>query len=546
MKRNKGFTLLIAIVVTSIMLMVSFVVANVALKEIVLAAAGTETQYAFYAADSGTDCALYWDLKDSSVSAFATATASTIWCNGQSISTGSQTNIATNPVSSSVIGGGGNGNATSTFQLNFSHGCAIVKVGKQNNGITNIDSRGYNTCNTASPHRYERGITLTYQGNTTAFGGGGAVGSTIGFRSASSFALNSAGASDVTEGGTVTATGSACGASETSDKAFDNLMTSGSFSKWCDIEAPNGGTVPYVAIMYDFAGATAYNITSYTITSGNDAPGRDPKDWKLQGCQGTCPVTGGTGGWVDLDTQTNQTFASRYQTNTYNFTNGTAYQQYRLRVTANNGDTTYTQITELQLFPSINSMTITAPSGVAQNDTMIAAISIRPHTTIVTPPSGWTLIRRIDNVTPNATSLLTYRKTAGSSEPASYTWGYDTFTSSAGVVAAFAGANTTNPVDVENAQNTTTLNVDAPSVTSTTANTMVVTIHETSNASVWTSPVGMSQATQISSPAAVSPVSIQVNYVSQAAAGATGVKSATQDVGQVQDAGNGQTVVLKQ
>lgn len=168
---TSGFTLLIAIVVTSIMLLISFVISNVALKQTVLSKAGTETQYAFYAADSGTDCALYWDLKDSSVSAFSTTTASTIYCNGQTISTGSQT-IATNPQSSSVIGGGGNGNATSTFQLNFARGCAIVRIGKQYNGTTNIDSRGYNTCNTSAIRRYERGINLSYQGNTTTQGGG--------------------------------------------------------------------------------------------------------------------------------------------------------------------------------------------------------------------------------------------------------------------------------------------------------------------------------------------------------------------------------------
>ncbi len=171
MKKNQGFTLLIAIVVTSMLLIVSFVVVNVALKQLVLANSSEESQYAFYSADSGTECAVYWDLKNSAASAFATSTAGTISCNSQSISTGSQNNIATNPVSSSLIGGGGSGNPTSIFQLNFTKGCVIVRVTKLANGNTTIDSRGYNTCNTSAVRRFERGITLTYQGNTTAFGG---------------------------------------------------------------------------------------------------------------------------------------------------------------------------------------------------------------------------------------------------------------------------------------------------------------------------------------------------------------------------------------
>jgi hypothetical protein len=161
---------------------------------------------------------------------------------------------------------------------------------------------------------------------------------------------------DRTEGGTVTATGSPCNSTtETPAKAYDNLMTSSSFSKWCVTSAPST-SVP-ISTMYDFSGTTLYAITSYTITTGNDVPGRDPKNWTFQGCQGTCTVGSDTG-WVTLDTQTNQfAGAARYQTNTFSFTNGTAYQQYRLRVTANNGDTSRFQLAEIQEFGSAGTCT---------------------------------------------------------------------------------------------------------------------------------------------------------------------------------------------
>ncbi|OLB77055.1 MAG: alpha-mannosidase [Actinobacteria bacterium 13_2_20CM_2_71_6] len=68
----------------------------------------------------------------------------------------------------------------------------------------------------------------------------------------------------------------------------------------------------------------------YTLTSANDAPERDPRDWTLQGS------TDGTT-WTTLDTRTGQTFTDRGQNKDYGFTNSTAYQFYRLDITANGG-----------------------------------------------------------------------------------------------------------------------------------------------------------------------------------------------------------------
>ncbi len=318
-------------------------------------------------------------------------------------------------------------------------------------------------------------------------------------------------------------------------------MTSGDFTKWCN---QNSNTFP-VSTMYDFSGSTANIVTRYTITSANDAPGRNPKNWKFQGCDGICTIS--SGGWVDLDTRSNESFATTYQTNTYTFSNTTAYQQYRLRISANNGDTTYTQLAEIQMFNDTKAVTINKPSGTVQDDTMIASISVRPNTTIVTPPSGWTLVRRTDNANVNQNSIITYRKLAGSAEPSSYIWTFDSFTSSAGGIMSFSGVNVTTPVDIDGGQNTSTLNVDTPSVTTTVANTMVVTVHETSNSSTWTPPTGMTEAYEASSltPTQTGGISIEGNYVAQASTGATGVKSATQGSGAVADAGNAQVIVLK-
>ena len=82
-------------------------------------------------------------------------------------------------------------------------------------------------------------------------------------------------------------------------------------------------------------------VVDYALTSANDAPERDPKDWKLQGSQDGQS-------WTTLDTQTGQDFGDRFQTKEYHFTNTTAYSFYRLDITANHGDGLI-QLAELQL-----------------------------------------------------------------------------------------------------------------------------------------------------------------------------------------------------
>lgn len=143
-KTKKGFTLLIAIIVTAMLLIISFVVANIAYKQLVLANSNQESQYAFYNADSGIECALYWDFKNGYTVFNPSVATTSMRCNGQAYNTG------------------GTGNATTTFTLNLTKGCAIVSVGKHANGLTIVDSRGYNTCSGGTARRLERAEKLTY------------------------------------------------------------------------------------------------------------------------------------------------------------------------------------------------------------------------------------------------------------------------------------------------------------------------------------------------------------------------------------------------
>ena len=192
------------------------------------------------------------------------------------------------------------------------------------------------------------------------------------------------------------------------------------------------------------------------------------------------------------------------------------------------------------------SLTINKPSGTAAGDVMIASIAVRPNTAAITVPAGWTPVRRIDNANANANSLAVYYKVAGASEPANYTWTFSTSTGSAGGIHTFSGVDTGNPIDVEGGQNTASgLTHATPGVTTTVTNTMLVTSHAFSSSATWTPPGGMTEAFDVASETVpnAAGISIEGNYVTQAAAGATGTKTATasNDV----DVGNTHILALK-
>ncbi|MFZ3019967.1 MAG: pilus assembly PilX N-terminal domain-containing protein [Minisyncoccia bacterium] len=160
-KKEDGVTLYLAIVVTSALLLVSFAIADVTLKQAALASINRDSHIAFFAADTGIECALYWDLKNiSGGSAFSTSTTAVISCNGDA-------NNPSNQNISIVPAPGVGGQATSTFQINFlpEPYCAVVSVGKSYSGSTLntvIESKGYNSCDTNNPRRVERAVRVSY------------------------------------------------------------------------------------------------------------------------------------------------------------------------------------------------------------------------------------------------------------------------------------------------------------------------------------------------------------------------------------------------
>lgn len=116
--------------------------------------------------------------------------------------------------------------------------------------------------------------------------------------------------------------------------AFDDDLA----TKWLHF-TPNGeGGPPWIG--FDFQESTS--VSYYVITSADDVPGRDPKNWEFQG-------SNDGQNWIVLDEQTGQIFPSRFEDHIYPISNVNEYRQYRLFVTENHGDGA-TQIQELALY----------------------------------------------------------------------------------------------------------------------------------------------------------------------------------------------------
>lgn len=105
------------------------------------------------------------------------------------------------------------------------------------------------------------------------------------------------------------------------------------------------GAMPAEGYWARYRAQNPWVVTKYTITTGNDASGRDPKTWKFQATNDTL------GPWTDLDTRTGVTFAARSTGYTFPFANTTAYTYFRFLVTQNNGDGGIMgQISELEIW----------------------------------------------------------------------------------------------------------------------------------------------------------------------------------------------------
>ncbi len=135
-KNEKGFVILFTVLISSIILAIALGISSIAYKEVVLSSAAKESQYSFFAADTGAECALYWDIQQNVFG--ATPNTPAVQCNGISpnFSSGSSSPFAF------------------TLSLNNDESCAKVTIDKNvpadplnplsTATLTQIRSLGYN------------------------------------------------------------------------------------------------------------------------------------------------------------------------------------------------------------------------------------------------------------------------------------------------------------------------------------------------------------------------------------------------------------------
>ena len=108
-------------------------------------------------------------------------------------------------------------------------------------------------------------------------------------------------------------------------KAFDNTWeTSNEQNMWHSAETATSTSSPkWLKIKYP----SAYKAIQYSIQIRDLSYPRYPKTWKFQGSNNDSD-------WTDLDTQTNKTDWAGNNTVMFTFSNSTAYQYYRVYITA--------------------------------------------------------------------------------------------------------------------------------------------------------------------------------------------------------------------
>lgn len=86
-------------------------------------------------------------------------------------------------------------------------------------------------------------------------------------------------------------------------------------TKWCIISPP-------AQVLWQVRLAAAASVQSYSLTSANDEPQRDPRDWRFEGSLDGIS-------WTVLDIRQQQSFENRFQTKLFSFGNQQTFTHYR-------------------------------------------------------------------------------------------------------------------------------------------------------------------------------------------------------------------------
>lgn len=146
---RSGFVILFAVMLSSIILAITLGVSNISIKEINFSTSAKNANDAFFAADTGVECALFYD-KTGPNNAFTSGSGIPIPmnCAGNDITLSLNEDIWSFSVAN--LGSSGNACANVTLKRNINTSATATK----------IISKGYNNC--TLNNKVERELEVTY------------------------------------------------------------------------------------------------------------------------------------------------------------------------------------------------------------------------------------------------------------------------------------------------------------------------------------------------------------------------------------------------
>ena len=170
----------------------------------------------------------------------------------------------------------------------------------------------------------------------------------------------------------------------------------------------------------------------------------------------------------------------------------------------------------------VTDITINKPSGVVENDLIVAVICLSGNGT-VSSPAGWNGIQSSNT---SAVSIATFYKVAGASEGASYLFTYSSGNEQAyGFIIRFDGEDTTTPINISGMTSGTSATPTCPSVTTTKDGCLILNLFGADDHDVTIDdgePSGTTVITVDESDNAGDACSGGAAYLTQANAGASG------------------------
>lgn len=154
LNNKKGYAVIFSVVVISVVVIVTLAISALVQKGLELSSIGQQSMEAFFAADAGIECALYWDIgqrKDDMFGFYGSGAPKPIRC-GSTLQS----------VTPTPIGGD---NSHLRFSTRISTGdverCVDVDI-KFTTPDTVVKANGYNNCDPSDPNRVERGLEVRY------------------------------------------------------------------------------------------------------------------------------------------------------------------------------------------------------------------------------------------------------------------------------------------------------------------------------------------------------------------------------------------------